>query len=113
MLTVSKRTRHAILMLSAIAQKTENTTTKEMAAYAKISQSYVEQIIAVLKRSGFVGVERGPSGGYFLSRPADQINIVDVSNAVSKSCAEDPVSAAISSPASLAVTLQDVLAKSA
>lgn len=47
-----------------------------------ISLSYLEQLFARLRRQGLVLSARGPGGGYRLSRPAKEIAVVDVLNAI-------------------------------
>lgn len=47
-----------------------------------ISLSYLEQLFARLRRQGLVLSARGPGGGYRLSRPATEIAVVDVLNAI-------------------------------
>jgi Rrf2 family protein len=41
---------------------------KDIAARQEISEKYLEQIIAVLNKAGFVRSVRGPQGGYRLAR---------------------------------------------
>lgn len=43
---------------------------KDIALRQEISGKYLEQIIAMLSRAGFVKSIRGNQGGYYLSRPA-------------------------------------------
>lgn len=47
-----------------------------------ISLSYLEQLFSRLRRQGLVGSARGPGGGYRLARPAAEIAVVDVINAI-------------------------------
>jgi Rrf2 family transcriptional regulator, iron-sulfur cluster assembly transcription factor len=47
-----------------------------------ISLSYLEQLFAMLRRSGLVLSSRGPGGGYRLQRPAADITIGEVFRAV-------------------------------
>lgn len=47
-----------------------------------ISQSYLEQLFARLRREGLVRGTRGPHGGYRLARPADSITIAQIIDAV-------------------------------
>ncbi|MGI6554167.1 MAG: RrF2 family transcriptional regulator [Bacillota bacterium] len=43
-----------------------------------ISENYLEQLIAVLRRSGLVESIRGPQGGYLLAYPPEAIKVGDV-----------------------------------
>jgi len=49
-----------------------------IAARQQISLSYLEQLIARLRRAGLVESTRGPGGGYTLARPAAQISVADM-----------------------------------
>lgn len=48
----------------------------------KISISYCEQIIKKMKEAGLVKAYRGPGGGYGLARPADNITLGQVADAL-------------------------------
>lgn len=43
-----------------------------------ISESYLEQLIAVLRKTGLVESVRGPQGGYMLASSPDSITVGDV-----------------------------------
>jgi Rrf2 family protein len=58
------------LQIKAIAQRQE------------ISLKYLEQLMAILKSAGFVRSVRGAKGGYILAKPANQIKLSDVFNAL-------------------------------
>jgi Rrf2 family protein len=47
-----------------------------------IPVSFLENILAQLRSSGIVRNRRGPTGGYWLARPADEINLADIIRAV-------------------------------
>lgn len=53
-----------------------------IAARQHISESYLEQLLAKLKRAGLVGSVRGAGGGYVPSRPAEEISVGDVLRAL-------------------------------
>lgn len=54
----------------------------EIAERHGISQSYLEQLFAALRRRGLVDGTRGPGGGYRLGRPRSEISVADVIDAV-------------------------------
>ena len=54
----------------------------DIAKRQEISLAYLEQLFAKLKKSSLVESARGPGGGYRLKRPADEISVRDVINAV-------------------------------
>ena len=56
----------------------------EIAERQGISQSYLEQLFARLRRNGLVDGMRGPGGGYRLGRPGNAISVADVIDAVNE-----------------------------
>ncbi len=74
---ISTRGRYALrLMLDlALADPEEYITIKSIAARQEISEKYLEQIITVLSRSGFVKSTRGAQGGYRLAKPAQEYTV--------------------------------------
>ncbi|WP_287372469.1 RrF2 family transcriptional regulator [Oceanithermus sp.] len=68
---------------------------KEVAEAQGISQHYLEQIAAALRRAGFIRSVRGARGGYRLARPPEEINALEVVETMEGSlspvgCIEDP-----------------------
>lgn len=68
---ISTKGRYALrLMLDlALHENGEPVPLKDIAARQEISLKYLEQIISVLQRSGYVKSIRGPQGGYQLTAP--------------------------------------------
>ena len=48
---------------------------KDIAKRQDISGKYLEQIVAILSRAGYVRSIRGNQGGYYLSRPASEYTV--------------------------------------
>ena len=67
---VSTRGRYALrLMLDLAMNNTgEPVRLKDVAKRQEISEKYLEQIISILNKAGFVKSVRGPAGGYSLKR---------------------------------------------
>jgi Rrf2 family protein len=65
---ISQKARYAFKALLALTRAGEGRSlqTREIAAVERIPQSFLEQILIVLKRAGLVGSRRGPEGGHFL-----------------------------------------------
>ncbi|MBI2799947.1 MAG: Rrf2 family transcriptional regulator [Gammaproteobacteria bacterium] len=57
----------------------------EIAERHGLSQSYLEQLFAALRRGGLVDGTRGPGGGYRLGRTGATISVADVIDAVDES----------------------------
>jgi Rrf2 family iron-sulfur cluster assembly transcriptional regulator len=70
-----------MLDLAFHSQHTPVTLT-DIATRQTISLSYLEQLFSRLRRADIVIGVRGPGGGYQLSKPASQINIADIIEAV-------------------------------
>ena len=51
---------------------------KDISRRQSISPRYLEQIFQDLKRAGLLKSKRGPNGGYFLSRKAEEITVADI-----------------------------------
>ncbi len=51
---------------------------REVAARQGVSESYLEQVFATLRKNGLVNAQRGSQGGYQLGRPAKEITVGDV-----------------------------------
>ena len=79
-MNVSTRTRYALRMLVDIAayQEAGKVKIKDISARQDISIKYLEQIVTILSKADIVKGERGPQGGYVLSRPASEITVADV-----------------------------------
>src|SRR4051795_10318464 len=54
----------------------------ELAERRGIPEQFLEQLFATLRRDGLLMSHRGMKGGYTLARPADEINILEVVQAL-------------------------------
>ena len=73
---ISTKGRYAIrLMLDIASDKSGRPVSlKDIADRQQISEKYLEQIISVLNKAGYVRSIRGPQGGYMLAKePKDYI----------------------------------------
>lgn len=71
---ISTRGRYALRLMMDIAIHGEEKPVriKDIAARQELSEKYLEQIISILNKAGFVKSVRGPQGGYRLSRLPEQ-----------------------------------------
>jgi len=79
------KTEYGLNCLVYMAHKTgrnEPTTIKEMAGAEQYSQSYIEKILQTLRNADIVTAQHGNQGGYMLSRPANQITLKSVIEAL-------------------------------
>ncbi|MEL4106759.1 Rrf2 family transcriptional regulator [Oscillospiraceae bacterium WX1] len=74
---ISTRGRYAIRMMLelAMSEPDQYVTIKSIAERQDISGKYLEQIISVLSRAGFVKSVRGAQGGYKLAHPAEEYTV--------------------------------------
>lgn len=74
---VSTKGRYALrMMLDLAAYNTgEPISLKDIAKRQHISEKYLEQIISILNKAGFVRSIRGPQGGYFLKREPKEYTV--------------------------------------
>ena len=77
---LSTQSRYGVRALFDIAYHSEGleTQVKDISRRQGIPPRYLEQIFQKLRRSGIIGSKRGPSGGYFLNKKAEEITIGEV-----------------------------------
>ena len=77
---LSTQSRYGVRAIFDIAYNYEGleTQVKDISRRQGISPRYLEQIFQKLKKAGIVGSKRGPSGGYFLNKKAEEITVGDV-----------------------------------
>jgi Rrf2 family protein len=69
----------AVVELAAAGGSAERPVTAErLAAAQAIPPKFLESILLQLRRGDIVHSQRGPEGGYWLARPADQITLGDI-----------------------------------
>ena len=81
---LSTKGRYAVMALTDLAGQgdTRAVPVAEIAERQQISQAYLEQLFARLRRRGLVTSHRGPGGGYRLAKPAAETTVADVVIAV-------------------------------
>jgi Rrf2 family protein len=57
-------------------------TAVQLAEAQQIPPKFLENILGQLRRSGLIKSQRGPDGGYWLARTADQISMADIIRAI-------------------------------
>ncbi len=84
---LSTKGRYAVtaMMNIAIHRDRGPVTLAEISQCQDISLSYLEQLFARLRRQGLVTGVRGPGGGYRLARPANEISVAQIIEAVDES----------------------------
>jgi len=80
---VSAKSRYALhLMLALALHEDQNLSVKTVAAMEDISEKYLEQVIPILVRCGYVTSVRGAKGGYHLTKTPDDYTVGMILRAV-------------------------------
>ena len=81
---LSTKGRYAMVALTGIALQSGETlvTLSDISKRQNISLPYLEQLFVKLRRKNLVVSVRGPNGGYRLARPAHDIRVVEILEAV-------------------------------
>ena len=72
---VSTKGRYALRTMVDLAIHGEPVKIKDIANRQGISGKYLEQIISILSRAGYVRSIRGNQGGYYLAKPAAEYTV--------------------------------------
>ena len=81
---LSKKTIYAIILMLSIVkwEESEVITIKKVAERENLSVKYLEQVVSVLCKSGFVKSQRGAKGGYRLSKAPEQYTVGSIVRAM-------------------------------
>ena len=61
-----------------LSQTEGRATATEIAEQTRVPVRYMSKVLQTLSESGLVDSQRGPNGGFWLSRKADEITLLDV-----------------------------------
>lgn len=89
---ISAKSQYALRLMLALAMQEEgvNLSVKSVAESHGISEKYLEQIIPILARSGFVCSVRGARGGYHLVKDPEDYTVGAIFRTVEGSIAPVP-----------------------
>lgn len=81
---ISRRGDYGVRVILDLATLPQNgrATTQEIAARQKIPMPFLAKIISQLSMAGLVVTQRGATGGVELARPAEEINLLQVIEAL-------------------------------
>ena len=81
---LTSKGRYAVMAMADLAKNyvEEPTSLAEISLRQGISISYLEQLFLKLRKNNLVQSTRGPSGGYVLSKPPEEIKLLSIINAV-------------------------------
>jgi Rrf2 family protein len=79
---MSRKVDYALLILSHLDRKREGGCAHEIADRFGLSKGFVANILKLLRHKGFVASHRGVKGGYVLQRPAEQVTLAELMDAL-------------------------------
>ncbi len=80
---LSTKARYAVSAIIDLAQHQNGAVSlKDISQRQEISLAYLEQLFCKLKNSGVVSSQRGPGGGYILSKETKKISLYEIVVAV-------------------------------
>jgi Rrf2 family cysteine metabolism transcriptional repressor len=79
---MSRKVDYALLILSYLHQKREGGCAREVADRYGLSKGFVANILKELCAKGLVASHRGVKGGYVLRRPAEEVRLADLMEAL-------------------------------
>ncbi len=82
MLRMSRLTDYGILLLAHLAAGDELRNARELSEETGLPGPAVSKLLKHLTREGFLESQRGTKGGYTLARPADEISVAAVIDAL-------------------------------
>ena len=83
MISITSKSRYAVVALAELARAGERPVPiKELAERRDIPEQFLEQLFSTLRRNGLLTSHRGMRGGYTLARPAEEITVLDVVQAL-------------------------------
>src|ERR1700759_5657607 len=78
-ISITSKSRYAVVALAELARSGERPVPiKELAERRDIPEQFLEQLFSTLRRAGLLTSHRGMRGGYTLSRPAEEITVLEV-----------------------------------
>lgn len=77
---ITKKSKYAIKALIYLAkqEKSKPVLIEEISTEEKIPKKFLEAILLELRKAGILGSKKGKGGGYYLLKPATEINMAEV-----------------------------------
>jgi Rrf2 family protein len=83
MISVTSKSRYAVVAMAELARSGDTPTPiAQVAERRDMPVQFLEQLFSTLRRDGLLHSQRGVKGGYTLARPADQITVIEVVQAL-------------------------------
>ncbi len=77
---ITKKAKYAIKALIYLSKqkKGEHALISDISQAEKIPKKFLEAILLDLRKAGYLGSKKGKGGGYYLIKPAEEINMAEV-----------------------------------
>jgi Rrf2 family protein len=77
---ITKKSKYAIKALIFLAKKktSEPVLIEEISNEEHIPRKFLETILLDLRKAGYLGSKKGKGGGYYLLKPAEEINMAEI-----------------------------------
>src|SRR5690348_13325742 len=82
MTLLNRKTDYALLILWFLHQRPGGGSAREVALRFGLSRAFVANILKELCQRGFVTSHRGVKGGYVLARPAEEVSLAELIDAL-------------------------------
>lgn len=82
MLRISKMADYGVVIMSLLAREQRLLSATQIVTLAHLSLATVSKLLKRLVHHGLLISQRGTAGGYSLAKPIEQINLVDVIEAI-------------------------------
>jgi Rrf2 family transcriptional regulator, cysteine metabolism repressor len=83
MISITSKSRYAVVGLAVLARSGDRPVPiAQIAERRSMPVQFLEQLFTTLRRNGLLQSHRGVKGGYTLARPADQITVLEVVQAL-------------------------------
>jgi Rrf2 family protein len=82
-ISITSKSRYAVVAMAELARSGDRPVpVKELAERRSIPDQFLEQLFSTLRRAGLLTSHRGSKGGYTLARPAEEITVLEVVQAL-------------------------------
>ncbi|HEY8466709.1 MAG TPA: Rrf2 family transcriptional regulator [Solirubrobacterales bacterium] len=90
MISVTSKSRYAVLALAELALSGPGPVPiAQIAERRGMPLQFLEQLFSTLRRAGLLNSQRGVKGGYTLARPAEEITVLEVVQALDGKVGEE------------------------
>jgi Rrf2 family protein len=90
MISVTSKSRYAVVAMAELARSGDRPVPiAQVAERREMPVQFLEQLFSTLRRDGLLHSQRGVKGGYTLARPAEEITVLEVVQALDGKVGEE------------------------